>query len=156
MISEITDDLRPAVTEYIIEHWYTDSMVINGEIIDMTDKPGFCIISDGAIDALLIYRLAESSAEILSLDVERKYTGTGSQLLEHFESRMKAVGINRITLVTTNDNTDAMRFYEKNGYNKKSVRHGAVNISRALKPEIPLTGYGGMRITDEIIFEKTI
>ena len=156
MITEITDDLRPVVTEHIIKHWYTDSMVINGEIIDMTDKPGYCIISDGAVEALLVFRLTEGCAEILSLDVEKKHVGTGSQLLDHFESCMKTAGISRITLVTTNDNTDAMRFYKKNGSNKKSVRPDAVNRSRMLKPEIPLTGHGGIPIADEIIFEKTL
>jgi ribosomal protein S18 acetylase RimI-like enzyme len=57
--------------------------------------------------------------------------------------------------VTTNDNVDALRFYQRRGFRLAALRAGAVEDARArLKPEIPWTGADGIELRDELELEK--
>jgi len=61
----------------------------------------------------------------------------------------------RLWLVTTNDNVDALRFYQRRGFCLVCVHRGAVDHSRAhLKPEIPLAGNNRIPLRDELELEK--
>lgn len=53
--------------------------------------------------------------------------------------------------MTTNDNVDALRFYQRRGFRIVAVRTGAVDEARsALKPGIPHRGHYGIPLRDEI------
>jgi hypothetical protein len=58
-----------------------------------------------------------------------------------------------VWLITTNDNVSAQRFYVAVGFELAAVHEGAVERSRELKPEIPLTGQTGTPIRDELEYE---
>lgn len=54
-------------------------------------------------------------------------------------------------LITTNDNTHALRFYQRRGFRIREVRTGAVDRERdTIKPEISVLGNDGIPISDEI------
>jgi dihydroorotate dehydrogenase len=60
-------------------------------------------------------------------------------------------------LVTTNDNVAAIRLYGLAGYRLRERRIGAVDeLRRTLKPSIPEFGVGGVRISDELEFERRV
>ncbi len=59
----------------------------------------------------------------------------------------------RLWLITPNDNIFAQKFYEKRGYSVAAVHKDAIRLSRKLKPGIPLIGFGGTPIEDEIGYE---
>ena len=55
----------------------------------------------------------------------------------------------------TNDNVDALRFYQHRGFCLVRVHRGAVDRSRAsLKPEIPPAGAYEIPLRDEIELER--
>ncbi|GAB6277014.1 MAG: hypothetical protein SAMD01599839_15540 [Rectinema sp.] len=56
-------------------------------------------------------------------------------------------------LVTTNDNIDALRFYQKRGFELLKIHRNAISKSRKIKPTIPETGNYGISIRDEIELE---
>lgn len=63
-----------------------------------------------------------------------------------------AAGASRLWLVTTNDNVDALRFYQRHGFRLHALHPGAVDRSRAtLKPEIPPLGAHGIPLRDELV-----
>ncbi|MCX7683479.1 MAG: GNAT family N-acetyltransferase [Anaerolineae bacterium] len=64
-------------------------------------------------------------------------------------------GCRRVWLVTTNDNLNALRCYQKRGCVLVAVHQNAVEEARKLKPTIPQTGYEGIPIRDEIELELT-
>jgi GNAT superfamily N-acetyltransferase len=65
-------------------------------------------------------------------------------------------GCRRLWVVTTNDNLDALRFYQRRGFRLRLIRPGAVDRSRELlKPEIPTTGTFGIPLRDEIELEMS-
>jgi GNAT superfamily N-acetyltransferase len=62
----------------------------------------------------------------------------------------------RLRLTTTNDNLDALRFYQRRGFRLVALRPGAVDAARALKPEIPVTGAHGIPLRDELDLERAL
>lgn len=59
-------------------------------------------------------------------------------------------------LVTTNDNVDALRFYQRRGFVLVDLRPNAMQAARALKPEIPLIGRYGLPLRDELYLEMSL
>jgi len=59
-------------------------------------------------------------------------------------------------LITTNDNTHALRFYQNRNFVIAAIHINAIEKSRQLKPEIPLTGADGIPIRDEIELEMLL
>jgi hypothetical protein len=59
-------------------------------------------------------------------------------------------------LVTSNDNINALKFYQKRGFVFKNIYINEMENARKLKPEIPLLGDYGIPIKDEIEFEMII
>jgi ribosomal protein S18 acetylase RimI-like enzyme len=55
-----------------------------------------------------------------------------------------------VHVTTTNDNTRALRFYQRAGFDLTALRPGAVAEARKSKPEIPEVGEDGIPIRDEL------
>jgi hypothetical protein len=58
--------------------------------------------------------------------------------------------LKRLVLTTTNDNLDALRFYQRREFRLVTVRPNAVEESRRLKPQIPDVGCYDIPIRDEL------
>ena len=65
-------------------------------------------------------------------------------------------GCNRLWVITTNDNLDALRFYQRRGFRITKVHTDALTERRKLKPEIPETGLYEIPMRDEIELEKDL
>ena len=59
-------------------------------------------------------------------------------------------------LVTTNDNLDAIRLYQRHGFRLAEVHSGAVDRARELKPTIPVMGQHGIEMHDELVFRRVL
>jgi len=133
-------------------------MLIRGEAIDMTRVNGFVWLEpDGVtIRGLVTYIIRDGVCEITSLDSKCENQGVGTALVELVKTRAREQGCTRLQLLTTNDNINAIRFYQKRGFDLAGVNLGAVDRARALKPEIPLVGQNGIEIHHEIEFAMEI
>ena len=113
--------------------------------------PGFVAWKDGKRLGLTTYRLEDDACELLTLDSAVDGIGSGSALIEAVKDAARSAGCRRVWLITTNDNTHALRFYQRRGFRIRDVRPGAVDREReTIKPEIPPTGNDGIPISDEI------
>jgi len=83
-------------------------------------------------------------------------TGIGTALLESVCCEAQSRGCRRVWLITTNDNIDAIQFYQRRGSVLKAVYPDAIAESRKLKPQISLIGEHGIPIRDEIEFERIL
>ena len=93
--------------------------------------------------------------EVLTLHVTGQWHGVGTALIEAVEQLAAEHGCARLWLITTNDNVDALRFYQRRGFQLAAIHLHAVDESRSkLKPEIPVTGAYGIPVRDEIELEK--
>ena len=103
--------------------------------------------------ALLTYNIEGTECEITTLDSKVKGDGVGSAVVDALLSAMKESKIMRIWLITTNDNLDALRFWQKRGFVLTRVHRDAITDARRIKPQIPITGHYGIPIRDEIELE---
>jgi ribosomal protein S18 acetylase RimI-like enzyme len=123
-----------------------------GELVDALACPGLVAERAGSRVGLLTYRLGEHDAEIVFVEATTKHSGIGTLLVDAFVT--KAAG-RRMWLVTTNDNLEALRFYQRRGFLISALRAGAVNEARRLlKPQISKAGSFGIPIRDEIELEN--
>jgi ribosomal protein S18 acetylase RimI-like enzyme len=65
-------------------------------------------------------------------------------------------GCRRVWLITTNDNTRAIGFYQKRGFEWVGFYKDAMVEARKLKPEIPELGINNIPIKHEIEFEMIL
>lgn len=147
---------RNLINTFIKEHWYTATMVIRGNIIDMTKTEGFYFCEGENIIGLITYIVYDNILEITSLDSLRENQGIGSKLLETVIREAKERNFQKIILITTNDNINAIRFYQKRGFDMVHLFRNALDTSRKLKPEIPLIGENSIPLRHELEFELSI
>ena len=155
-IRRIDEASREIVNAFIKARWFTLQMAVRGELIDLGGADGWYAAEDGGIAGLITCRIAGGDMEILSLDSLREAQGIGTALLNAAVSEAKRRGCGRITLVTTNDNTRALRFYQKRGFDMVRLCRNALDESRRLKPEIPLLGEDGIPLRHEIELEMRL
>ena len=88
------------------------------------------------------------AAELVAINAFEKGRGIGTALIEAVIANLQ--GFDGLRLTTTNDNLDALRFYQRRGFELSGLRPGAVDEARRLKPTIPPLGDYGIPIRDEI------
>ncbi len=123
-----------------------------GELIDVLALPGFVAEQDGRPSGLVTYRRDDGDCELAFIAATERYRGVGTALIDALRQEVADCG--RIWLVTTNDNLEALRFYQRRGFVLSALRARAVDDSRRrLKPQIALTGEFGIPIRDELELE---
>ncbi|GAB0168136.1 GNAT family N-acetyltransferase [Lysinibacillus sp. CTST325] len=143
------------VLQFFKEHWGSTEMVISSGIYDCSKLDGFAYVDEqNMLLGLVTYIIRDKECEIISLDSIVEGKGIGSLLVQAVEQHAFEQGCTMITLITTNDNLHALKFYQKRGYCLVAIIQNAVEHARAYKPEIPLIGNDGIPIRDEIRLAK--
>jgi len=144
---------RDWVAQRITESWGAEIVVVHGTTYHASELPGFVVLAEAVIVGLLTYHIEGSACEIVTLDSWSEDRGVGTLLIESVKQVARREDCRRLWLVTTNDNTHALRFYQKCDFSIAAVRLNALEGSRKIKPEIPLLGHDGIPIRDEIEME---
>ena len=129
-----------------------------GQLLDPLEYPALLAeADDGQLLGMLTYVQERDweQCEVLTVHASEQWHGAGTALIEAVEQLAAQHGCARLWVITTNDNVDALRFYQRRGFQVTAVHRGAVDDSRRrLKPEIPVTGAYGIPLRDEIELEK--
>jgi ribosomal protein S18 acetylase RimI-like enzyme len=64
--------------------------------------------------------------------------------------------VDQVWLVTTNDNLEALRLYQRHAFRLAELHAGAVDRARELKPSIPLLGDHGIPMHDELVLVRRL
>jgi ribosomal protein S18 acetylase RimI-like enzyme len=155
-INIISLENRKQINDFISEHWFSTDMVVRGELVDMTSLDCFVIHDSEAIIGLLTYRIKDDECEIMSLDSLNEKQGIGTNLLNTVIEIASKNKCTKVKLITTNDNVNAIRFYQKRGFDMVKLYHNALDTSRNLKPSIPLLGDFNIPLKHEIEFEMLL
>jgi ribosomal protein S18 acetylase RimI-like enzyme len=143
----------PRLRQFWIEHWGGEEMITRGKIYRPEQLEGFVVEEGDEWLGLLTFAIEGGECEVTSLDSLREGQGIGSKLLDQAFEEARARGCKRLFLITTNDNLNALGFYQKRGFEIVTVYRGVVNESRKIKPGIPLVGYNNIPLRDEIELE---
>jgi DNA-3-methyladenine glycosylase I len=155
-IRPLTDADRAWVRQFMIERWGDEIMVTHGQVYRPHEWPGFAAFADGVLGGLVTYRIESGECEVLSLDSLCEGQGIGAALLKAAVQEAQRQGAKRVFLITTNDNINALRFYQKRGFVLRALRCNAIEESRKIKPGISLIGEHGIPLRDEIELEMTL
>lgn len=144
------------LTCFFNEHWGGTTMVSKGTTYNVLNENIMLAKRGDNIVGILVYKIFKDEAEILTLEALEKHHGIGSKLLFRLEQNLKTQNIHSINLITSNDNLNAIRFYQRKGYSFKNIYIGAIDKARMVKPTIPSIGNYGIHVKDELEFEKRL
>ena len=153
LILPIDSTNKEKARKLFIENWGTDFMVSRGKKHHFDDLDGFVAMDDNNINGMVTFRKAGHEIEIISLDSFMENKGIGTTLLNAVIDFGKQSAIRRMWLITTNDNLNALRFYQKRNWTITSIYKDAVTEARKIKPEIPVMGHDNIPIRHEIELE---
>lgn len=155
-IRRLTSQDLPCLRQFWIEHWGGEEMVTRGNVHRPEQLDGFVIEDGNEWIGLLTFFVKDNECEVASLDSLREGQGIGTKLMNAVVNEARIQTCRRVFLITTNDNLRALRFHQKRGFELVAVHRGAVNESRKIKPSIPLTGFDGIPLRDEIELEMIL
>jgi ribosomal protein S18 acetylase RimI-like enzyme len=140
----------------IITEWASIKVVTRGKVHYIDKLPGYVAIQDNERIGLITFKIFKDECEIVTLNSLKDNIGIGTALVAELEIYARSKGCQRLWVITTNDNIDALRFYQMKGFEIKAIYVDAIKNSRKLKPEIPLRGLYDIEIRDEIKLEKIL
>ena len=115
--------IRPAdktdrnwVAHFLDEHWGSTRVVSRGQVYLAHLLPGFIAEQDDERIGLVTYRIDEGECEIVTINSLRSGEGIGTALIEAAKAVAAEEGCKRVWLITTNDNMEALRFYQKRDF----------------------------------------
>ena len=153
------DLVREAVTAdeawiapILVRAWGDTLMAVGGELIECLALPALVVPHRG----VLTYRRVGDAFEIVSLDSAAVGRGVGTALLGTPTDGARISGLRSICMTMTNDNLNALGFYQRRGFIIDDIRVRAVAVARRLKPSIPPIAANGIPIRDEIVLRRAL
>ena len=143
------------IAQFITERWGTEFIAAHYEVYHCRNLPGFVATEGEQKVGLLTYKIVAGDCEVVSLDSLRPCMGIGTGLIDAVKAAACESGCRRLWLVTTNDNMNALRFYQKRGFLLVKINRNAIEFARKLKP-VPLIGAEGIPLRDEIELEMIL
>jgi len=128
--------------------WGSPQILAGGKVFDAANLPALIA---GERDGLATFAIApdRASARLVTLNALTPRQGVGTALIEALAAQLATDGIPLLRVSTTNDNIDALRFYQRRDFRIATVHADAIDRARQRKPSIPLTGHYGIAIHDE-------
>lgn len=139
--------------------WGGEPLIVNDEKYYPSKLPGFLLEQNGEVgevQGFLFYIIHNTIYEIIVFEVFNKFTGLGTIMLNEFVQLVKKQQGTKIQVMTTNDNLDALRFYQRRGFIIQEARLNVLENSRKIKPNIPEFGDYNIPLRDEILLALSI
>lgn len=156
IIRSIKQRDRRWIKKLTIAEWGADFIAVHGEIFYPAELPGFIALLNDEYTGLITYNIEGKACEVITLNTLNPKLGIGSQLIEAVKEQASEAGCRRLWLITTNDNLNALGFYQKRGFHLAALHTDAVTQARRIKPQIPLVGKNGIPNRDEIELEMDL
>lgn len=147
------DSDRPFLRAFMREHWGDEAMIDRDRIFYPAEHPAFIAEDGETVVGVVTYQLHDGQCEVTSLNSLRRQQGIGGALMDAVIAEAKRANCRRVWLITTNDNLDGLKFYQKRGFRLVALYPGAIDQARNLKPAISLVGENGIPIRDELELE---
>lgn len=135
---------------------FSDAVIgSRGAWFDTRLLPGFVAEHQDKLAGVLVHTPLSPGldCEIVALVSEVQRVGAATALLSRCVTAARMAGSRRVFLTTSNDNIDALRFYQRRGWRIVAVHRDSISQARAERPSIPLVGHHGILIADELELE---
>jgi ribosomal protein S18 acetylase RimI-like enzyme len=132
-VRPLEDEDRAWAAATVSNQWGLPIVSISG-LHSPAELPGFVATeADGRL-GLLTYRTTDDDCEVVTLNSLRPNEGIGTALLRAVKQKADERGL-RLWLITTDDNSDALRFYENRGMTRRALHRDFVTVVRRHKPD---------------------
>lgn len=155
-IRPLDESFRSWAQKLINREWGPLGVVTRGKLHETAKLSGFVAVENNTPIGLITFHTEGRECEIVSLNSLKEKQGVGLSLVDAIVKEAKTNGCRRVLVITTNDNTKALRFYQRRGFHIRAVFPNALEVSRKLKPTIPLIGIDGIPLRDEIELEMLL
>jgi len=152
-IRKIKSDDIDWIKNVFNQRWGGDFIITRGKIHKPEALDGFVAEADGEKFGLITFKITGKEMELVSLDSFLEKKGIGTTLVNEVINLAKGQKLERVWGITTNDNLNALKFWQNRGLYLTKIYPNALEASRKLKPGIPLIGENGIPLKDEIELE---
>lgn len=153
-VRRVAPDDREWIASAIAGAFGSERIVAHGHLFeDAPGLDGYAVEQDGRPVGCALWLEIEGDCELVVLVSTYRGIGAGTALLDAVVAHAQNAGWSRLWLITTNDNVDAIRLYQRAGWDWVGFYRDAVTRSRKLKPELPEVGGHDIPIRHEIEFE---
>ena len=142
----MVDDDRPWVAGVCRRHFGGENVVTRGRVHHPGRLPGLVAWEGARRAGALCLGVEPGGAEVVLLVGEPPGRGAGSALLAALDVLASERGWVRLWLVVTNDNTAALRFYQRRDWDLVALHARGAEWDRGRKPEMPERGVDGIPI----------
>ena len=137
----------------LTERWGEPRIVSRGRLVHADGLPGFVAWEDADRCGLITYQVQRGACELVTLDSTLPGFGVGTRLVDAVRAEAERTDCGLIWVTTTNDNLEALRFYQRRGFVLRALHRNALDEARKLKPSLPRVGKDGIPLRDEIELE---
>jgi ribosomal protein S18 acetylase RimI-like enzyme len=152
-LRRITEHDLPRLRQIWKKNWGDEFIVVRGVVYRPEKLDGFIAYNGPDCVGEITFTFSDGECEIVTLDSECEGQGLGTRLINEVVEEARRQNCRRVFLITTNDNLNALGFYQKRGFELVKIHRGAVNESRRIKPSISLIGMNNIPLRDEIELE---
>ncbi len=152
---EKTETDNDWVESIVSKLWGSKKILSKDKIYEVVTLPGFITEQNNQSVGFILYAIEGNECEIVAVYSAIERRGIGTKLIRLVKEIVKKNNCKRIWLQTTNDNTQALRFYQKREFIIAAIRPNAIEAQRKIK-HIPLVGNDGIPIRDEIELELLV
>jgi GNAT superfamily N-acetyltransferase len=153
-IRPITD--RAFLDELLRLRWSGGALMLRGKIVHPKDVEALAAYHDGRLAGVATWRLEGPVIYLATLNNITEQRGVGVALLDAMMNLGRQKGSALLRVIVTNDNLNALGFYQRRGFRIIAVHPGAIDTIRALLPNIPTMGANRIPIRDEIELETDL
>jgi ribosomal protein S18 acetylase RimI-like enzyme len=132
-IRVLNDGDRAWVAETISNEWGLPIVSTSG-LHNPADLAGLVAIEADERLGLITYTSREEDCEVVTLNSFRPGRGIGTALLRAVKQKADEMGL-RLWLITTDENSNAIRFYENQGMTRRALHRDFVEVVRRYKPD---------------------
>jgi len=153
-IRPITD--RAFLDELLRLRWSGGSLLLRGKVIAPADVEALAAYDGERLAGVATWRMEGKVLYLLTLNNITDQRGVGVALLEAMIDLGRGRNAALIRAIVTNDNLNALGFYQRRDFRIIAVHPGAVDTIRAMNPNIPMIGAYRIPIHDEIELERDL
>lgn len=113
---------------WLAQRWGEPTVEWHGEVYDPADLEGFVAQRAGEIGGIITFAVYPGRLHIVYVDASQRRKGIGSLLLARVLEEAVYRGLERITATTTNDNLEALAFFQYHGFQLTALRTGAALV----------------------------
>ena len=148
-VRPLDDGDRDWLAHLVAHEWGLPVVTVSGAY-DPSSLPGFVAEEGDRRLGVVTYRMTDEECEAVTLNSLEEKLGVGTALLSAVKAHADQEGV-RLWLMTTDDNGNAIRFYENRGMTRAALHRDFIEVVRTHKPHVN-GGAGANSYSDAIEF----